>query len=150
MRAAIALVRAREVDLLETADLGQRLLDAAVVGELGDDGGFRGELRQLDGDAVDVGHDLAARGNLGDRAGQEVVLSGSGLELDALFVLGVGCLCVGRREGGCRHHADCENAREGRAHCLLPVKGVFASCHFSSYWNQPIRVFMTASFPLSG
>ena len=40
-----------------------------------------------------------------------------------------------RREGRCRHHADCENAREGRAHCLLPVKGVFASCHFSSYWN---------------
>ena len=42
--------------------------------------------------------------------------------------------------------ADRENAREGRAHCLLPVKGVFASCHFSSYWNQPIRVFITARF----
>ena len=55
-----------------------------------------------------------------------------------------------RREGRCRHHADCENAREGRAHCLLPAKGVFASCHFSSYWNQPIRVFITASLLLSG
>lgn len=104
-------------------------------------GDLRGDAG--DGDAVDVAAEADLHvigsgagdvgavvvGDLVDRAGR-VGLGVGGLELDALALGGVG-LCV-RCECGGGHHADCEHAREGGAHCLFPVKGIFASCHFSS------------------
>ena len=105
--------------------------------------------RRVSGELVGLAAHGAERAAQRNGASIEQGHRASGVQKFDAVVLDLvgGCF---RREGRCRHHADCENAREGRAHCLLPAKGVFASCHFSSYWSQPIRVFITASHLLSG
>ena len=99
---------------------------------------------RVSGELVGLAAHRAERAVQRNGASVEQGHGAGGVQKFDAVVLGLvgGCF---RREGRCRHHADRENAREGRAHCLLPIKGVFASCHFSSYWNQPIRVFITAS-----
>ena len=104
---------------------------------------------RVSGELVGLAAHRAERAVQRNGASVEQGHGAGGVQKFDAVVLGLvgGCF---RREGRCRHHADRENAREGRAHCLLPIKGVFASCHFSSYWNQPIRVFITASLLPSG